>query len=138
MNVQPTRFENWGRTWILLCVALGVHVADEALTDFLGWWNPMVLAVRASVPWSPLPTFRFEFWLGMLAVAVAVLLSLSPFAYRGAGWMRPLSQVFAIVMTINGFGHLSLSLYLGRPAPGVYSAPLLLVASFLLWRSLPE
>jgi len=43
-----------------LCVAFGLHVVDEALTDFLSVYNPIVRAVRARLPFLPLPTFTFR------------------------------------------------------------------------------
>ena len=117
------------------CLALAVHVSDEALTDFLSVYNPAVRAIRARLPFLPLPTFTFRIWLGGLLVAVAILLALSPLAFRGARWMRPLAYVFGTLMLFNGLLHFSVSLYLRRPMPGVWSAPLLLAASgYLLWR----
>jgi hypothetical protein len=48
--------------------------------------------------------------------------------------MRLLSYPFAVLMLLNGLGHIAGSFYLGRLAPGVYSAPLLLASSiYLLW-----
>ncbi|MFQ5741556.1 MAG: HXXEE domain-containing protein [Acidobacteriota bacterium] len=131
-------FPSWGRAWTLLCLALAIHVADEALTDFLGFWNPAVTAIRESVPWIPLPTFRFGTWLALLLAAVGALLALGRYPFRGAVWMRPLSIAFALMMVANGLGHLAISIYLGRLAPGVYSSPLLLLAAIHLWRSLPD
>ncbi len=133
-----TRFPGWGRAWVFLCLALAVHVADEALTDFLEFYNPMVLSIRELLPWLPLPTFRFESWLALLVGVIAALLAITPFAFSGAGWMRPLSIAFAGVMTANGLAHLALSVYLGRAAPGAYSSPLVLLAAACLWRSLPK
>lgn len=123
----------WGIAWVSLCLALAVHVVDEALTDFLSLWNPFVQSVRARLPWVPLPTFEFGIWLGGLLVGVVVLLLLSRYIFAGARWMWPISYFFAIVMLGNGLGQIVASVYLGRPAPGVYSSPLLLVAAgFLL------
>ena len=123
----------WGTAWIGLTLALAVHVTDEALTGFLSLWNPLVLSLRDRVEWSPLPTFRFADWLAGLVMLLLVLIVLSGLVFRGVGWMRPVSYVFACFMMLNGIGHLAASLYLGRPASGVYSAPLLLVtAGFLL------
>jgi hypothetical protein len=36
-------------------------------------------------------------------------------------------------MMLNGVGHVAGSLYLGRPAPGVYSSPLLVAVSVWLF-----
>lgn len=118
--------------WVALCLALAVHVADEALTDFLSVYNPAIISIRERLPWLPLPTFTFEVWLGGLIVAVIVLTSLTAFVLRGARFMTPLSYAFGALMLGNGLLHIAGSLQLGRPMPGVYSAPLLLGASVYL------
>ena len=127
----------YGFAWIALCVAFAVHVTDEALTDFLSVYNPAVRAIRARFPFLPLPTFRFRVWLAGLVLAVVVLASLTPFAYRGAGWMRPVADAFGIVMVGNGLLHLVGSVYMKKALPGVYSAPLLLAAAVYLLASVP-
>src|SRR5256885_3873849 len=55
-----------GVAWLALCGGLAIHVADEALTDFLSVYNPAVRAIRARFPFLPLPTFTFPVWLGGL------------------------------------------------------------------------
>ena len=121
-----------------LCLALGAHVFDEAMTDFLSVYNPTVQAIRQKFQFFPMPVFTFEVWLTGLIAAIVILLLLAPFAFRQRGrqrgWIRPLSYPFAVLMLLNGLGHIAGSFYLGRPAPGVYSAPLLLAGSiYLLW-----
>lgn len=132
---------NFGVAWILLCLAFCAHVADEALTNFLGVYNPTVLAMRARFPWFPMPTFHFREWLIGLVVANFIFLALSPFAFRNARGLRPLAYFFAGVMLLNGMGH-TLFTVLGRtvatvqfarPAPGFYSSPFLLAASTYLF-----
>jgi Protein of unknown function with HXXEE motif len=118
--------------WVALCLALAVHVADEAITGFLSVYNPAVISIRERLQWAPLPTFTFEVWLGGLIVAVIVLSSLTMLVLRGARLMTPLSYAFGALMLGNGLLHIAGSLQLGRPMPGVYSAPLLLVASVYL------
>jgi hypothetical protein len=123
-----------GWAWVALCLTLAVHVFDEAMTDFLSVYNPAVQAIRERLPFLPLPIFTFENWLTGLIAAITILLLLSPFAFGRAAWMRALSYPFAILMLLNGLGHIAGSFYLGRMMPGVYSAPLLLAASiYLLW-----
>ena len=124
-----------GWAWVALCLALAVHVTDEALTDFLSVYNPTVRAIRNRLPFLPLPTFTFEVWLTGLIAAVVLLLSLSRFAFRGARWMTPVSYVFGALMFLNGSLHIAGSFYLGRLMPGVYSAPLLLAGSIYLLAS---
>ena len=127
------RTPTWGRAWVALTAALGLHVADEAAHDFLATYNPAVRAIRARLPFLPLPTFTFEAWLTGLGIAVAVLASLSPLAFRGSHRLRYLAYPYAILMFFNGLSHIAGSVYLGRLMPGVYSAPLLLMASVFLF-----
>jgi len=123
---------NHGRAWVLLCLMLAVHVADETLNDFLSFYNPVVSAIREKVPFLILPTFSFGLWLGGLIAVVVALLFLSVFAFRGAKWMKPVSYVLGILMVGNALIHIIASIYMGRPAPGVYSSPFLLACSIYL------
>jgi hypothetical protein len=118
--------------WIGLCAALALHVVDEALTDFLAFYNPAVLTIRERYPSISLPTFTFETWLALLIFAVIALVAASFFVWRGRWAMRPISHVFAIVMLLNGLLHIAWSVYAWKLMPGVYSSPLLLVASVAL------
>jgi uncharacterized protein with HXXEE motif len=127
----------FGLAWIALCVALAIHVADEALTDFLSVYNPAVRALRARLPFLPLPTFTFGVWLSGLVVAVVVLASLTPFAFREAAWMKPVAYGFGLIMMGNGVMHLVGSGYMRKAMPGVYSAPLILGAAIYLLASVP-
>lgn len=115
-----------------LCAALAIHVVDEALTDFLAVYNPAVLAVRQRYPSLPLPEFTFETWLSLLIFAILALVAASYFVWKGRWAMRPISHVFAIVMLLNGLLHIAWSIYAWKLMPGVYSSPLLLVASIAL------
>jgi hypothetical protein len=126
--------------WITLCLALALHVVDEAGTGFLSVYNPTVMALRKSRPWLPLPVFTFGVWLAGLVVATVLLLCLSVFVWHGARWMRPIGYAFAFVMFANGLGHIVgtilgrtvASMRFPRPMPGFYSSPLLLLASLYL------
>jgi hypothetical protein len=123
------------RAWLLLAGALAVHVADEALTDFLGFYNPLVLDIRSRIPWFPMPTFTFGVWLVGLIMLIVVLASLAPAVRRGARGTVVASWMLSVIMLLNGLGHLAGSIYFARWVPGATSAPLLLVASVLLGRA---
>lgn len=139
--LTPSRSENFGWPWLLLCVALCCHVTDEALTGFLAVYNPTVLAMRAQYPWFPMPTFEFREWLIGLIFACVVLMALTPLAYRDARWLRPFAYFYAVMMFLNGMGHTVFtilghtvpSVQFPRPAPGFYSSPFLLIASVYLF-----
>lgn len=118
--------------WVGLCLALAIHVGDEALTDFLSVYNPAVRSIRERVTWLPIPTFSFEVWMGGLIIAVIALSSLTVLALRRAPIMTPLSYALGVLMFANGLVHLAGSLQMQKPMPGVFSAPLLLVASAFL------
>ena len=81
---------------MVMCGALAIHVADEALTGYLDWHNQTVLAVRQQYPLVLLPTFTFEIFLSLLIFAVVSLSAVSYFVWTGRWAMRPISHVFAI------------------------------------------
>jgi len=123
---------HFGWAWVTLCVALAIHVADEALTDFLSVYNPAVRAIRARFPFLPLPTFTFPVWLGGLVAVTLLLFALSPAAFRGEPGLRPGAYAFGIVMAGNGLLHLLGSVYMRRVMPGTWSAPIILAAAIYL------
>jgi hypothetical protein len=128
---------NIGPAWALLAVALAVHVGDEAATGFLSVYNPTVSALRSRLGFWPMPTFEFREWLFGLLGFVGLLLVLSPFAFRGARWIRPIFYVLVMIMFFNGVGHTLATIFgqtvstvhFSRPAPGFYSSPLLFASS---------
>lgn len=144
LPLPPGRHSRLGLAWVLLCIALALHVTDEALTNFLGVYNPTIIALRGRFPWWPMPVFTFRVWLSGLVIAIVLLLAVSPFVFRGARWMRPIAYIFAIIMLANGLSHtagtifgrgLVASVHFARPMPGFYSSPLLLAGSiYLLWQ----
>jgi hypothetical protein len=122
----------FGLAWLVAAVALALHVADEASHDFLSWYNPRALRIRRALRGFPIPpTFTFWPWLLGLIAGVLVLCGLTPFAYRGAGWLRPVAYVLAGIHIGNGLLHVGGSILARRPVPGVWTAPVLLVAG--LW-----
>jgi hypothetical protein len=127
-----------GVAWIMMWVALAIHVTDEALTGFLSVYNPTVLALRAKLGFWPMPTFEFREWLIALSVGIIILATLSPFAFRNARWIRPIFFFVAIVAgLLNATGHTIATISghtvdtvrFPRPAPGFYSSPLLIIVS---------
>jgi hypothetical protein len=124
--------ESFGWAWVGFALALAVHVADEASHDFLSFYNPAVRAIRARLPFLPLPTFSFARWIGGLIAGIALLLLLSPLAFAGNEVLRLIAWPLALIIGIgNGLLHILGSAWYRRWLPGIYSAPLMLLAG--LW-----
>lgn len=121
-----------GWAWLAATIVLAIHVADEATHDFLAWYNPQALRIRRFIRLPFPPTFTFLPWLAGLIVGIAVLGALTPAAFAGATWMRPLAYVVAGIHIANGLGHLVGSVVVRRVLPGAISAPLLLASGIWL------
>jgi hypothetical protein len=121
----------WALAWAALCAAFALHVLDEAANDFLAWYNPTVLALRARLPWLPMPVFTFPVWITGLTIAVAALAALTPIVRRGRRWLISLAYVYGTIHVANAIGHISTSIAGQWFAPGVYSSPVLLASG--LW-----
>lgn len=131
----PDERGNYGLAWVSLCLALALHVTDEAVHDFLSVYNPTVQLLRQKLLLLPLPTFTFEVWLAGLVLAVLLLLCLTPFAFHSARWLKIPAKIFAVLMILNGAQHIIGSFWMGHLMPGVYSSPLLIAASAYLLKS---
>lgn len=134
MALMPSPVDRrFGFAWVGFGLAVAIHVLDEATHDFLAFYTPNARAIRARFPFLPLPAFTFESWLTSLAIAIAIFLCLSPFAFRGMRWARFVAFPVSIVVgTLNACGHMLSSIYYHRWMPGVYSSPLLLLAAGFL------
>jgi len=141
LNVSEKIALHWGISWVALCLAFAVHVFDEAIHNFLSFYNPIAASIRGSFSLLPLPVFNFKTWIMLLTLAIVVLLSLSIFAFQPAKWMKPLSYIYLVIMFVNGLLHIIGSLIMGVAIPGVFSSPLLLLAAvylFLVVRKVPS
>ncbi len=140
MRASNPQYRSLGWAWVLLCLALAVHVTDEATTGFLDVYNPTVTALRARLGWWPMPTFEFRDWLTGLIVVCVVLLALSVAMFQGARWIRGLAYFFAGLMLLNAAGHTLATIFgqtvgtvtFPRPAPGFWSSPLMAAAAIYL------
>jgi hypothetical protein len=120
----------FGWAWLAVCLAFALHVADEAAHDFLTWYNPRALQIRRFLRRVPFPpTFTFTTWIVGLGVAVALLLGLTPVAFAGVAWLRPLAYMVGVIQVGNGIFHLVGTAIARRQVPGVLSAPVLLAAA---------
>jgi hypothetical protein len=118
-----------GLAWLSLCLAVALHVADEAMNGFLAVYNPTVLRIREALPFLPLPTFTFQAWITGLAAALLLGLALTPLVFRRSRPMRVVMTAVAALMVLNALGHVTGSVFTGTLLPGTYSAPILLAAA---------
>jgi hypothetical protein len=120
-NSQETMQQNkriarrFGWAWIFLAAALALHVTDEATTDFLSVYNPIVRFIRERLPFLPIPTFTFGVWLTGLCIGIALLFFLSPLAFRGSRVLVWISFPLSVIMLGNGLLHIGGSFYFGPP-----------------------
>lgn len=125
------------RAWLLLVSAFALHVADEAVSGFPAFYNPLVTQLRENLGFFPLPTFSFSTWIALLAVAVTVGYAMTIAVHRGSPVARVLAVVVGIIMILNSLGHLIASAFLQRFLPGFWSSPFLLVtAVYVVFRGL--
>ena len=100
-------------------------MVDEALTDFLSVYNPMVCALRARFPFLLLPTFTFRGWLTGLVLAVVVLAGLFCPGWIGAGLLFAVVAGLLVVLLITARGRTE-SMH-----PGVILVRLVILTAFL-------
>ena len=118
--------------YLLMVISLGLHVIDEAITGFLGFYNPLVLKLREQYEFIPFPVFPFWLWLTGLSLLILVLLLLTSAIYRRIKIFIFFTRAFSFLMILNGLGHILGSIYLSRILPGFYSSPLLLAFTIYL------
>ncbi len=110
---------NLGAAWLLLCLSFAANILDGALNDFLGYYNATVLTLYGHFSWFPRIDLTFREWLVGMIVADAVLLFLTPLAYRDSVYSRPLAYAFGVIMVLFGCGTVFASL-LGRTVSSVH------------------
>jgi hypothetical protein len=116
-------------SWLFLVLCLLMHVIDEALNNFLDLYNPIVLKIKQSVPFLPLPTFTFRIWIAGLSFLIIILFFLTPLVYNRNKLAISLIQIFSILMIFNGLGHIFGSIYYSKMIAGMVSSPFLIIAS---------
>jgi hypothetical protein len=129
-------FSEFGGAWFAMGMIFGVHVIDEALHDFLDWYNPVAMIIRSRLGGLPFPpVFTFWPWFVGLVLITAAFLFMTPLAYQGRPWLRPIAISFALINIFNGLLHLVAAVALRRRVPGVLSAPILLAVSMWLFHT---
>ncbi|MGC8760079.1 MAG: hypothetical protein ACP5UT_13635 [Bryobacteraceae bacterium] len=126
---MPWRRSRLHQSWLMLTLALTLHVAEGAVRDYLSFYNPLAMSLRDMMLWTWMPTFTFAAWLGGWIAILAVLYGMAWFAAYPARWMVWASIAYAELMFLYAAAKLGFALYLEKAIPGVYTAPLLVAAS---------
>jgi hypothetical protein len=133
MNIKQSPFKNKNVVvWLIMMVAIALHVFDEAVTAFLPFYNQVVLNLRESIGFFPMPTFSFSIWLSGLIIMIVVGFAITPAIARGKKAMKILTTTLGVLMILNACSHMIGSIYMGRLLPGFWSSPLLFVSAGLV------
>jgi len=135
---------NFGLAWLFFALALALHTWDEAVHDFISYYNSTVLALYSHFSWFPRIDAGFRTWLGTLVLANLVLFALAPLAFRDVTWLRPVAYAIAVFGLANGIGHALVtirgqtvpSVRIVGVSPGFYTSPLVLLSATFLFFSL--
>ena len=112
--------------YILFILSFLLHVIDEALNDFLDFYNPIVLRIREQFSFFPLPVFSFRLWISGLFLLILILLSITIFIYNRRRVFLFILKIFSYLMIMNGLWHIVGSIYYSKFLPGLYSSPVLI------------
>ena len=97
--------------YLMLVICLALHVTGVAIHHFLDFYNPAALKIREYLIFFP-PTFSFKICITGLCLAILLLLLLAPFVYSRNRRMIPAATIFAVIMILNGLGHIAGSIYI--------------------------
>jgi hypothetical protein len=129
----------FGYAWVLLTLAFTIHVIDEAVFDFLPFYNSVVTHAKEKFSFFPFPDFTYRTWLSGLIIVLIILYLLSVAAFQRKRWIIYFSVLYGVIMFLNGVLHIIGSIYFSTPIGGVFSSPILLVVStFLLWCAIKD
>ncbi|UCD64594.1 MAG: HXXEE domain-containing protein [Candidatus Zixiibacteriota bacterium] len=118
--------------WVVMIAMIAVHVLDEMISDFLPFYNQLVLDLREKVGFFPAPTFSFWMWMGGLIGGIVICFALTPLVARGSKFIRIFTTALGVIMIFNALLHIGMSVYYGQLVPGFWSSPFLLVAAVLV------
>lgn len=133
---------NFGLAWFLFSIAFALHIWEAAVHDFTDYYNATVLTLYGHFSWFPRIAVGFRAWLTTLVLANLLLFALTPLAFRGVPWLRPLGYALTGLALASGIGHVLVTIR-GRTvpsvifegiSPGFYTSLLLLLsATYLFW-----
>jgi hypothetical protein len=118
--------------YLLFVFSFILHVTDEALNDFLGFYNPLVKSLKEDFTFIPFPTFSFRLWISGLALLSLLLTISTIFIISRNKVYINIIKAFSVLMILNGLGHIAGSIWFASILPGLLSSPLLMGFSIYL------
>lgn len=109
---MPWRRSRLHQSWLVLTLALTLHVAEGAVRDYLSFYNPLAMSLRDMMLWTWMPTFTFAAWLGGWIAILAVLYGMAWFAAYPARWMVWAAIAYAELMFLYAAAKLGFAIYL--------------------------
>jgi hypothetical protein len=116
-------------SYLILVGSLILHVIDEAINHFLDFFNLLVIKLKEHLTIFPFPVFTFKIWITGLTLAIIILIIITRFIQRRNRFAFVITRIFAVLMIINGLGHIAFSIYYKRIIPGMLSSPVLIFFS---------
>ncbi len=119
-----------------LYLALGLAQAAHSIEEMRMHLYQFFDLIAARLPGFPMRNMSADTFATINMLVIAGVLGLAPFVQAGRGCALRLAGVVAAIEILNGIGHPSISLLIGRYMPGTYTAPLLFVLGILVLREL--
>jgi hypothetical protein len=119
--------------WFYLAIALSqaAHSMEEQLTGFYRLFPSTTGSLHGRFAFIPVWDPGADGFAVVNMAIIAILLALAPFAFFDRAWARRAAFFVACIELVNGIGHLSVAIYLGRYFPGCAAGIGLIVFSAL-------
>jgi Ca2+/Na+ antiporter len=118
------------RAWAVAIAIFAMHNLEEAIAIKRGWTAQHF----PSLSWA---VDKWSLFAGAAALLTMVVISVAYLLRKHPQRSRAFLRAFLVIMLANAVWHVGVSVYVGTPAPGVYTAVLLIapVYAYLLWRT---
>lgn len=125
-----------GMLYLSLGLAQAAHSFEEIVTHLYDFFWVVTGVLHRAVSWFPQFRWPADLFAAVNVLLVALLLGTWPFVERRNTAALYLAWIAGMVETVNGFNHIAAAFFFRGYAPGVITAPVLLVLGPLLLREL--
>jgi len=121
-----------GILFVLLTAFQTLHSIEEIITRLYDRFPIVTGKLHEVVSFFPQLTMSSTTFVALNILAVASLIFISVFIFKGKRWAYQIGRVFAIIEIFNGLAHVSAAAYTGEYFPGAVSGIGLVVIGTLL------